>query len=235
MACEVADASDCERTITQEMVAAATRLYRGDFFPGWRVSNAALEKLSEDLRDDWRQESCLLRAVVVNDLYGTNVYAIVPMAKHISRIMSKNPARDVSLVGQIAKHADTSKTHISFASKFCHFFVSEKHFPIFDDRACKGLRHFLGDKYRFTKDKPYEVFVANMERARDENPINASSREFDRFLWIVGSWIHFQSNQQVNGELKNLFNKRPRILGTLLPRCLHYGCTFGAAGCPAAP
>jgi len=59
--------------IKQNMVDAATKLYNSAFFRGWHVSNAALEKLSSDLRNDWSEASCLLKAVAVNELYGTNV------------------------------------------------------------------------------------------------------------------------------------------------------------------
>jgi hypothetical protein len=212
--------------ITQNMVDAATKLYESAFFRGWHLSNAALKKLSNDLRNDWSEVSCLLKVVAVNELYGTNVYTVIPTALHISQIMSRT-AWDVSLVERIADQPHTRKNCVSFASKFCHFFIDQDRFPIFDDRACKALRHFLGTKYRERRTGRYEAFVSNLNMLLGEcDSVTANSRDFDRFLWIVGSWIHFQKSHQVNGELKYLFEKRPKRLGSLLPKSLYYGRTF---------
>jgi hypothetical protein len=213
--------------ITQNMVDAATKLYNSAFFRGWHVSNAALEKLSSDLRNDWSEASCLLKAVAVNELYGTNVYTVIPTARHISHIMSKNLARDLTLVERIAEQPHNRKKYVSFASKFCHFFIDQDHFPIFDDRACKALRHFLGPRYQESRFGRYEAFVSSLNMLLGEcDSVTANSRDFDRFLWIVGSWMHFQKSHQVNGELKYLFEKRPKSLGSLLPKSLYYGRTF---------
>jgi hypothetical protein len=213
--------------ISQNMIDAATKLYESAFFRGWHVSNAALEKLSSDLRNDWSEASCLLKAVAVNELYGTNVYTVVPTARHISQIMSQQSARDISLVERIAKQPYTRRNYVSFASKFCHFFIDQHRFPIFDDRACKALRHFLGARYQESRTGRYEAFVSSLNMLLGEcDSITANSRDFDRFLWIIGSWMHFQKSHQVNGELKYLFEKRPKSLGSLLPKSLYYGHTF---------
>jgi hypothetical protein len=213
--------------ITQDMVDAATKLYKSAFFRGWHVSNAALEKLSSDLRNDWSEASCLLKAVAVNELYGTNVYTVIPAARHISQIMSENSVPDMSLVERIAEQPHTRKHYVSFASKFCHFFIDQDRFPIFDDRACKALGHFLGTRYQESKIERYKAFVSSLNMLLGEcKSVTANSRDFDRFLWIVGSWMHFQKSQQVNSELKYLFEKRPKSLGSLLPKSLHYGRTF---------
>lgn len=219
--------------ITQNMIDAATKLYESAFFRGWHVSNAALEKLSSDLRNDWSEAGCLLKTVAVNELYGTNVYTIIPTAQHISQIMSQEPARDTSLVERVANQPHTRKSYVSFASKLCHFFIDQHDFPIFDDRACKALRHFLGAGYQDGRAGRYEAFVSNVNALLAEcNSVIANSRDLDRFLWIVGSWIHFQKSNQVNGELKYLFEKRPKSLGLLLPKSLYYGCTFGGDDTP---
>jgi hypothetical protein len=68
-------------------------------------------------------------------------------------------------------------------------------------------------------------FVSSLNMLLGEcDSVTANSRDFDRFLWIVGSWMHFQKSHQVNGELKYLFEKRPKSLA----HCFRSRCTLAA-------
>src|SRR5260370_25925654 len=47
----------------------------------WRLADQALEMLAARCAD-FKPDSCLLKVVAVNGLYGTNLYAIPPMSMH---------------------------------------------------------------------------------------------------------------------------------------------------------
>jgi hypothetical protein len=78
-----------------------------------------------------------LKSIAVNSLYGTNVLAIIPMAKHVRNVLLRPGATEqgADLVDQIAALTLNGTTHrrTSFAAKFCHFFVDENNFQIYDD------------------------------------------------------------------------------------------------------
>ena len=94
----------------------------------WQVADQALEALHMRF-PGFGIEATLLKVVAVNQLYGTNIYAVVRVAKHIESIIrEKAKVGDVDLVKQLASLP--GRKHISFASKFAHFFIDKERFPI---------------------------------------------------------------------------------------------------------
>src|SRR5687768_12504828 len=71
-------------SLTQNQIEAAGRLHQD--LPQWHLSDAALKRLRETLTT-FDIESSLLKTVAINSLYGTQVFAIVRMAQHITAVM----------------------------------------------------------------------------------------------------------------------------------------------------
>lgn len=71
--------------LSQAQIAAADRLRLR--LRHWEVSDRAFQALSTAL-PGFGPEPTLLKAVAVNQFYGTNVYAVVRMAKHVSQVMA---------------------------------------------------------------------------------------------------------------------------------------------------
>ena len=85
--------------LTMDMVLAATELYDAHF-PEWQLSNASLHALRKAF-PEWDAKSCLLKAAAINELYGTNVYLLVPLARSISRKMHcADPESELDLVNR---------------------------------------------------------------------------------------------------------------------------------------
>jgi hypothetical protein len=215
-------------TVTADMVKAATELYEHHFFE-WQLCKSSLERL-EGFFPEWDEESCLIKAVAINELYGTNVYLIVPFARSITEFMNTNPARDMSLVYRLAVHPVTKKRHVSFASKLCHFFVDKEQYPIFDGIACETLRHFLRKDY-VSGENRYESFVENLRRLRcrssDLMSAKIGNAELDHFLWLFGLWKRAQNGySKINSEAKRVFANPPK--GII--RRLVAGSTPGCGG-----
>jgi len=198
--------------LTQEQIAAACRFHQ--LLPQWHLSDAAFLLLHRSV-PGFDEDACLLKAVTINALYGTQVYAIKRMAPHICSVMAQTQRETagpelVEAISRLAaKEGEQERSRTSFAAKFCHFFVDPERFPIYDDAARKVLKLHLGRGYLSDKAKPYTVFCANLKRLRSEAGVTCTLRELDRYLWITGmymKWLRerYKPKPQVNVELREV-------------------------------
>ena len=216
--------------LSQSQVDAAVRLHNQ--LSQWRISDTALENLCKAF-PGFSAEECLLKSVAVNAIYGTNVLAIVRMAKHIEKIMARpaSPTAGTKLVDRIAVlpaiGTEKRRTRTSFAAKFCHFFINAEKFPIYDDAACMAIKLHLGAKSYVVNNKfPYRAFCKNFATLRAEAGLSCGTRELDRYLWLTGMymrWLRERTKEKplINGELQRLFKHPSRDaaaeLDALLP------------------
>ena len=152
-------------------------------------------------------EATLLKVVAVNQLYGTNVYAVIRMSQHIAEVMPEaNNIEDADLVEKLASL--TGRKHLSFASKFAHFFIDMERFPIYDSFAVKMVAYHLGKQGQFTSTAhPYQAFLENINRLKERAHLSCTSKELDRYLWLAGlyqAWLR-SSAPQINVEVAQLF------------------------------
>ena len=184
--------------------------------PKWKMADAALKLLSEQL-PGFTQESCLLKSVAINTLYGTQVRAIAEMANHVCETMSKNESNEdkpellVDAIATVGINGGKIKHFISFASKFCHFFVDDERFPIYDQAARETLALHLGKKAMIAGlAKPYTAFCGNIACLRAASNLTCSLSALDRYLWLRGLHIKFEKrgvNAEINGEIKQYFQR----------------------------
>jgi hypothetical protein len=208
--------------LSQHQIQAASRLY--ERLEQWRLSDEALCRLHQAMPGFDSPEVCLLKAVAINELYGTNVFAIIPMSRHVHETLSRDDFAEqgIALVDRIAafSHNGRKSTHISFASKFCHFFIDKKRFPIYDKAVRSAMELHLG----CPSDATYAALIDNLQRLRRASKIHGSTQDVDRYLWIVGSYIHWKRDPKINAEVRQVFeNPSPderRDLDELLPTCL---------------
>jgi hypothetical protein len=184
--------------ISVDQVAAANELYNlhlGD----WRLANTALGSLNAT--DFQSEEACLVKIAALDSLYSTGLRFKPGSRENIARGIYKNretfceaKKSDVQydLVERIAKEFLDIKTdgHVSFASKFCHLFISHK-YPIFDNYACIILKRL--DK----KIKPYSSFCKSInELANSEVTV----LDLDRFLWLAGNYVKWKLDEKKNSD-----------------------------------
>ncbi len=126
--------------LTMSQIEAANRLHRK--LLQWKATDNALCALKERF-PGFDVDSSLLKVAAIDQLYGTNVYAVVRMVEHVTEVMCQvSTLDDVELVGEIATLANMK--HTSFASKFAHFFIDEERFPIYDSYAVKMVEYHPG-------------------------------------------------------------------------------------------
>lgn len=195
--------------LTEEQIAAAGRLH--STLAQWRSTDSALSRLQEGMPRFGPEES-LLKVVAVNALYGTNVFALVRAATHVQAVLgSADLAKaGAELVESLADVPTTStgrrRRYMSFASKFAHFFISAERFPIYDSYAEQMLLFHLGPLAVRDLVRPYQAFVANLERLKREYGLRCSYRELDRYLWVAGQHRAYANGKRtLNAELLHLF------------------------------
>ena len=198
------------------------------YLPDWARADVALTTLHERV-PGFGPAPCLLKTVAVNSLYGTRVLASLRMADHICRTLA---GRDTATAGPDLVETLASipawtekqpKRHVSFASKFCHFFVSPERFPIYDDAVCRMVQLHLGRDRQRCPDRPYVALVANLAKLREQASIDRPHREFDRYLWIAGMFAKSLKSDELNVQMAALFERPSPEAAELLKAALPDG------------
>ena len=199
--------------VKADMVKAATELYQ-KHFPEWQLCSASLATLGNSF-PQWDEKSCLIKASAINQLYGTNVFLLVPLARCISeKMLRTETGREGGLVEFLAIHPTTNARHTSFSSKLCHFFINSQKYCIFDGAASEALEYFLGSKYVCDERNRYDAFLKNLQLIRQVSPelrdTNIDNVALDRFLWLFGLWLRLRNNIGINAEATRVFSNPPR-------------------------
>ena len=178
--------------------------------PYWQQSDAALKLLGEKF-PSFDREICLLKSVVINALYGTQVFAIAKMADHVCKTMYQHQGNKdkpdilVDAIATVSVGGGKTKHFFSFASKFCHFFVDDEKFPIYDEAARTTLALHLG------KSEPrYTTFCSKIEELRKLGNLSCSLSALDRYLWIRGLHVKYEKfgkAAKINTEIKQFFQQ----------------------------
>ena len=220
--------------LKKEQVEAACRLHQR--LLQWKLSDAALLHL-QNSAPDFGPEACLLKSVAINSLYSTQVYAIVRMGQHVHQVigsvasLAELQVTGPRLVDRIAslpmKDGEKKRSFVSFAAKFCHFFIEQEQYPIYDDAARRAIRFHLGNAILRGDNPTYTSFCDALTRFRREAEIAGPSRELDRYLWITGMYMKWcgerhkpEKKQQTNVELRELFRNPTGDIGIELEQLL---------------
>ena len=198
--------------LTLEQIDTANRIH--DQLSEWALVDRSLDLLSKSF-PEFDLESTLLKAVAVNELYYTNVFAIVRMAKHMSQILIEPGNMEPCLVDRLAtvaiKEGKPPRRFVSFASKFAHFFIAADHFPIYDTYALRMIKLHLGVRKDIWKSSgPYTEYAEMFRTLKNQACPKYTNRQLDRYLWIAGQYLAWEKNgkAQINGELLQIFKNQ---------------------------
>lgn len=195
--------------LARAQVEAAARLYH-DHCRDWRAADEALKSLALafpafDLR------ACVLKVAALNALYGTQIYDVVSVARHVHGVLrdGEEPT-EVHLFDRLATVPHVKRRLSSFAAKFAHFFIDSERFPIYDAYALRMVTYHL--EGRPQAEVPYHAFVAAFIRLKESLDFPVTARELDRYLWLAGEYRAWsglppwrQPYRNVNAEARRLF------------------------------
>ena len=201
--------------LSMSQIEAANRLHSK--LLQWQITDQALHALHVNL-PGFDIEVTLLKVVAINQLYGTNVYAVVRMAQHVTEVMQgANRMEDADLVKELASL--NGRKHRSFASKFAHFFINMERFPIYDSFAVKMVAYHLGGQGQARDSAhPYRAFVENIHRLKRYAGLSCTTKELDRYLWLAGLYREWLRNRdsQINAEVAEMFKTSSAEVGAEL-------------------
>ncbi|MGA2631618.1 MAG: hypothetical protein ABSG54_15570 [Terriglobia bacterium] len=135
----------------------------------------------------------LVKTIVLNRLYSTNVYNVQKVAKQIVDLKIDEPLRrgDCSLVEKIAGVNPNRKPFLlSFATKYCSWHQPEL-YQIYDstvDMLLSGYqKQFNFASFRREELRDYENFLAIVDKFRSHFGLTSIGRkQLDKFLWMEG-------------------------------------------------
>lgn len=153
-----------------------------------RVENAIAQLLRAFPKNELF-EDVLLKVVVINRLYNTNIFAVHAIAEGICKLAidSKLASRSLDVVNEIADiDMPGKKRHnYSFATKYCSWHAPDG-YPIYDSSAGQLLFAYLKrDGYAKIDLQDYRKFVETIEGFRSQYGLSEFTfKEIDKFLWL---------------------------------------------------
>jgi hypothetical protein len=177
----------------------------------WRLTDEALETAARSLTGFGPAET-LVKVVLVNSLYYTNVFAVIRVADHFSKLLGATSSQDwtIELVERLASVCLDAKSAkqtrlISLASKFAHFFLDSGRFAIYDDYAKRMLAFHTGRTKKALAFSYAEYCTAFEELAR-RSGVKNSPRRLDRYLWVQGQYQEYERKGKCrSGDLQRVF------------------------------
>jgi hypothetical protein len=205
-----------EVPLRREQVTAASELYQR-YLPDWQRCNRILRALGEHFPSNTDLEHVLPKAITLNQLYATNVRAIIRVAGHVVEVLEQESGPPglavVEKISVLSKAGPGGRHCRGFASRYCHLFVAADRFPIMDDFAGDALDYHLtprGRSHYRRRPFTYLTYAADVNRLRAALNPAPSYAEFDHYLWLRGQWLAFTEAEEtgrdpdINGEVRGL-------------------------------
>ena len=168
---------------------------RFDSDPRSRSAEDAVSLVFRRWPNNVNYHEVLVKVIVLNRLYSTNIYDPYTVAQHILTLAFDDRliAGDPALVGELASVQFGQRTRVlySFATKYCAWHQPDL-FQVYDSYVDRLLweyrRAFQFAEFRRDDLRDYRRYVAVVQALRDRFGLHGFSRkEIDKFLWIEGS------------------------------------------------
>ena len=226
MATHSIEPSALEVPLTQAHVDAANALQRR--LAGWKLYEGILRDLAGHFPSNCDLRHVLPKAITLNSLYATGILAIHQMAEHIVQVATKESDRlspefadRIALLTDLGSGRKTRRC-LSFASKYCHFFVSPERFAILDAYAVNALVLHMG-KTRLRIDH-YASYLSAVDGLIATAGLRCSYADLDHYLWLAGQRISYQRSRRlgktpsINREVLPLFAEPDAECAALIER-----------------
>lgn len=216
------------RKLTEMNISAAVKIRALRELSSWDEADQGFSDLRRHFPDNTNRMHVLLKASAIDKLYSTragNIYWVANAVVAAMRDLEDSPGSQYSAVVQIVDSISQHKASMypgsdrcaSFASKYCHFFVDERVFPIYDSFALASVKSLLGRVSRGLTpgSSEYRDFCERLDLLRVRDGLeNVGVRDMDRFLWLWGLWLaqHGREKRVINEEVYDVFvSKDPDV------------------------
>ncbi len=144
----------------------------------------------------------LIKATLLNSLYGTNIYKIVSMVEHICRLSidDKIQRNDLSVVddlriGHGIGNGQNERNFYSFATKYIHFH-NPSNFPLFDQLVKRFVTNInkeilFHSRFKQTDLHDYAYFKEVIDSLITKlNIPNFGYNKIDKGLWVYSKYLY---------------------------------------------
>ena len=200
------------KMITKEKIELAKRIYSD--LKKWNNANNILTQYFKTNSKNNSQETILIKVLLIDSLYKTNLKDQLSVAENISKISllgDRLNKGEISAVEDISKW--NGKNLLSFASKFCHFH-NKNEYPIYDKYVVVALKKLLPD---WKDNRTYSNFLDGINKFRERNLIKeVSFEELDKFLWLFGMLLRLDAGKiDINREIKAYYDANKGLFDKL--------------------
>lgn len=196
--------------LKQSQIDAAKEFWKED---GWE------SKEFEQLRTAFPNplDAVRIKAIVLNDLYGTNIIAITQAADRVERVLRADLWTGPDLVEQLVNEIRevTNRNNYSFSAKYVHFFV-DPNLPILDWFAEWMAGRHLGRRMQSKNLRRYHRFAEDIETLKRCAGLTCNCAELDAYLWVAGEYWYWKKHQsyKINNELRLRLEKLQRNIAS---------------------
>lgn len=196
--------------LKQSQIDAAKEFWKED---GWE------SKEFEQLRTAFPNplDAVKIKAIVLNDLYSTNIIAITQAADCVERVLRANLWTGPDLVEHLVNEIRgvTNQRNHSFAAKYAHFFIDPK-LPILDGFAEWMVGRHLGRRMQSKDARRYHRFAEDIETLKRVAGLTCDCAELDAYLWVAGEYWYWKKhpNYKINNGLRLRFENLQRNIAS---------------------
>ena len=202
--------------VSKENIETAKKIYSQ--LEKWNFANNTLTEYFNDNKSNDYEKIVLIKVILIDGLYKTQLRDQISVAKHIFKINDLNSRLiegDIPIVEDIAnwKNGKGKKIHIlSFASKFCHFH-NKKAYPLYDSYVCVALKKLIDWK----DNRNYEEFNEGIKKFRKEiMGKEVSLEDIDKYLWLFGLREKLRKGKtDINREVYNFYTQNKEMFNLL--------------------
>jgi len=182
-----------------------------------RMADQAVRMVFNLWLGNTRKEQVLIKVVVLNSLYNTNLYSVevVEMAKHIvkQKVDSKFSQGDPKVIEDIRKGHGISRgktnedwNFYSFATKYCHWHVPST-YVMYDtnvDKALGKLNRLLEFCRPFSPGelRQYSTLKEVIDSLAAALALTKDYKKLDQALWMYGKYLKNNLPDDIKDEIR---------------------------------
>ena len=183
-------------------IEAAKQLY--ERLDGWKLANQVIASYFQAHPDNTKEQSVVVKVVLVNSLYFAGIREPLRMAGHMLGLHGLDAQLMIGEVEAVERIAKADRYYVSFASKYAHFH-NETAFPIFDSFAVAAMAQLQERRLNIPS---YTKFFETIKAFREQAGLGSVSWEdFDKYLWLYGQKKALDKRSRaISKEVRKLYD-----------------------------
>jgi len=183
-------------------IEAAKQLY--EKLDGWKLANQVIASYFQAHPDNTKEQSVVVKVVLVNSLYFAGIREPLRMAGHMLGLHGLDAQLMMGEVEAVERIAKDDRYYVSFASKYAHFH-NKTAFPIFDSFAVAAMAQLQERGFSFPS---YTKFFETIKAFREQAGLTfVFWEDLDKYLWLYGQKKALdKGSRAISKEVRDLYD-----------------------------